>query len=144
MDITNSVSAPVLGFLVALTTLVLTILGLIYRRGGKDRVVDIAVSDVAQVKHSLDELKTRRDKDREKDRMALEGHLAALHGGMALLKDQFQDFRTDVSRIYATKDSVVEVERRAEASRDRIYKTLDDIRDKLDRALEAKLIRQDS
>lgn len=138
-EVTNTISWPVFSALAAIFTVLVMIFKLVYGGGGRAQTIDNAVRRVGELEECIRKLKADRTNDREKDRVSLEGNLAALHGGHALLKDQLSEFRSHVTAGFATKSELHEVEKRAEASRDRIFATIDQIGERLDSFL-AKII----
>jgi hypothetical protein len=102
--------------IVAIIGLLLAAIKGIYLRGGKEATDNRTISDnvrrLDEIEDCVKVLKTTRLSDREADRLKIEAQFAALHGGVLLLKDQVAEFRTEVTRIYATKDETDKIERR--------------------------------
>lgn len=138
LSVTGAISWPTLAALVAVLGGIATVIRMLRGQGGRALKIDQTMTRVELVGKDLEDLKSSRTADREKDRQNLEGHLAALHGAVAMLKDQAAEFRVEVAKHYATRASVEHVDSKVDTLQDRIYDLLEKIRDQVDAIRDAQ------
>jgi predicted nucleic acid-binding Zn-ribbon protein len=111
----------------------------IYLRGGKEATLTETVKRVGEVEACLRDFKISRNADREADRIKIENQFTALYGGVSLLKDQVAEFRTEVTRVYATRDEADKIERRLNDALTRLFGHIDALSKEL-RTMNAQII----
>jgi chromosome segregation ATPase len=139
MEVSNIIPLPTLAGFVAVIGLLLAALKAIYNRGGKERTIEDTVRKVAELDTCIKDLKAVRNSDRETDRIKIEQQFTALHAGVHMLKDQVAEFRTEVTRVYATRDEADKIERRLNDALTRLFGHIDALSKEL-RTMNAQII----
>jgi predicted nucleic acid-binding Zn-ribbon protein len=127
MEVSNIIPLPTLAGFVAVIGLLLAALKAIYQRGGKERTIDDTVKKVADLDACLKDFKNLRAADRESDRIKIEAQFTALHAGVHMLKDQVAEFRTEVTRVYATREEAAKIEERLNSALTRLFAHIDSL-----------------
>jgi uncharacterized coiled-coil DUF342 family protein len=135
VEVTNTASWPVLTLLVGIAGLLITVLNLLWKGGGRSATVDAGIKRIADLEACLRDLKTQRATDREKDRISLEQHLASLHGGIALMKEQAAESREYAAKTYTTKQEIGEMVTRIFSHIDQISKRIETMDERVIKAI---------
>jgi predicted nucleic acid-binding Zn-ribbon protein len=139
MEISNIIPLPTLAGFVAVIGLLGAVLRAIYNRGGKERTIEDTVKKVSELDSCLREFKNIRAADREADRIKIEQQFTALHAGVHMLKDQVAEFRTEVTRVYATREEAAKIEERLNSALTRLFAHIDSLSKEL-RTMNAQII----
>lgn len=131
MEISSVIPGWNIAGFVAVIGLLMAALKALYTKGGKDRSIDDAVKRIEVQENCLKDLKRERTNDREADRIKIENQFAALYGGVTLLKDQVAEFRTEVTRMYSTKEEARQIEERLNNALTRLFGHIDSLSDEI-------------
>jgi prefoldin subunit 5 len=127
MEITNTISGWTLAGLSAVIGLLVAAIRGIYARGGKEHALEDGLKRISELEVCFRDLKRERAADRESDRIKIEQQFTALHGGVHLLKDQVAEFRTEVTRVYATREETAKIEERLNNALARLFGHIDNL-----------------